>query len=505
MRAGAQAAHAHNGVAVGKGSVAEEYAEADPKHEASRRMAYTHYDRLTALDASFLELETSGVHMHVGALAICDPGPLVREDGGIDFEQLLRVVEAGLFRAPRFRQRLAEAPLTRHRIWVDDPHFNLLYHVRHTALPFPGDERRLKRLFGRIMSQKLDRSKPMWEIWFVEGLESGRLAVISKVHHCLIDGISGVDLLAAFMGMDSEHRPEPIEHRWLPRPAPGPLKLVSDEVVRQAGLPARIGRELVHSLRRPGQAFAGAAHTASGFGKGLRDAFTPASETSLNVPPGPHRRFDTTRFDLGVVREVKTRLQGTVNDVVLGCVTGAMRHFLRARGEAVSKLRDFRAFVPVSTRSADQRGTLGNRVVMVEVPLPVYEHDPRRRMEQIIERTREIKGSGRAEATELLVEISDWTAASLLARMTRMAASLRSFNLIVTNIPGPPLPVFMNGARLLEVYPMAPLYENQTLSVALFSYEQSLCWGFNADWDAVPDLHEFVEAIDREFETLRKL
>jgi WS/DGAT/MGAT family acyltransferase len=468
-------------------------------------MSYTHYDRLTALDASFLDLESTGVHMHVGSLATFDPGPLAREDGGVDFEQLLRLVEAGLFRAPRFRQKLARAPLSGHPIWVDDPHFNLLYHVRHTALPLPGDERRLKRLFGRIMSQKLDRSKPMWEIWFVEGLEGGRLAVISKVHHCLIDGISGVDLLAAFMGMNPEFRAEPNEHRWLPRPAPGRLKLVSDEILRQATLPTRIARELVHSLRTPGQAFAAATHTASGFGKGLRDAFTPASETSLNVSPGPHRRFDTTRFDLGVVREVKARLGGTLNDVVLGCVTGAIRHFLRARGEAVSKLDDFRAFVPVSTRSADQRGRLGNRVVMIEVPLPVSERDPRRRLEQISERTREIKVSGRAEATELMEEISDWTAASLLTGMTRLAASLRSFNLIVTNIPGPMGPVFMNGARLLEVYPMAPLYENQTLSVALFSYDQSLCWGFNADWDAVPDLHDFVAAIEREFETLRKL
>jgi WS/DGAT/MGAT family acyltransferase len=468
-------------------------------------MAYSHYDRLSALDASFLDLESPGVHMHVGSLGICDPGPLARADGGIDFEQLLRLVEAGLFRAPRFRQKLARAPLSGHPLWVDDPNFNLLYHVRHTALPFPGDARRLKRLFGRIMSQKLDRSRPMWEIWFVEGLEGGRLGVLSKVHHSMIDGISGVDLLAAFMGLDSEYRPDSIDHRWLPRPAPGPLKLASDEIRRQASLPVRMTRELVHSLRTPGQAFAGATHTASGFGKGLRDALTQASETSLNVPPGPHRRFDTARFDLGVVREVKTRLQGTLNDVVLGCVAGAVRHFLSARGEAVSKVRDFRAFVPISTRSAEERGTLGNRVVMVEVPLPVSESDPRRRMKQICERTRELKASGRAEATELLEEISDWTATSLLTRMTFMAASRRSFNLIVTNIPGPPRPVFMNGARLLGVYPLAPLYENQTLSVALLSYDQSLCWGFNADWDAVPDLHVFVEAIEREFETLRKL
>jgi WS/DGAT/MGAT family acyltransferase len=468
-------------------------------------MAYTHYDRLTALDASFLDLESTGVHMHVGSVGIFDPGPLVRADGVIDFDQILRVAEAGLFRAPRFRQKLAEAPLSGHRVWVDDPHFNIVYHVRHTALPFPGDERRLKRLFGRIMSQKLDRSKPMWELWIVEGLEGGRLAVISKVHHCLIDGISGVDLLSAFMGMDSEHRPDTVDHRWIPRPAPGALKLVSDELGRRVALPGRVAREFVRSLRRPREALAGAVHTASGFGQGLRDALTPASVTSLNVPLGPHRRFDWTRFDLGVVREVRTRLQGTLNDVVLGCVAGAVRRFLSDRSENVSELQDFRVFVPVSTRSEAERGTLGNRVAMIVVPLPVSEPDPRRRMQQITERTREIKASGRAEGTDLIEEISDWTTPSLLTGMSRLASSRRSSNLVVTNVPGPPHPVFMSGARMLESYPLVPLFDNQTLGVALFSYDKSLCWGFNACWDAVPDLHDFVQAIEREFETLRKL
>jgi WS/DGAT/MGAT family acyltransferase len=345
----------------------------------------------------------------------------------------------------------------------------------------------------------------MWELWFVEGLESGRLAVISKVHHCLIDGISGVDLLAAFMGTDPEHRPDTVDHRWIPRPAPGRLKLVSDEVGRRIGLPARVARGLTRSLRKPGEALGDAAHTASGFGQGLRDALTPASVTSLNRPLGPHRRFDWTRFDLGVVREVKTRLQCTLNDVVLGCVAGAVRRFLYDRGDAVSEIQDFRTFVPVSTRSQAERGTLGNRVAMIVVPLPVAEPDPRRRIQQIAERTREIKSSGRVEGTDLLEVVSDWTTPSLLTGMSRMAASRRSFNLVVTNVPGPSYPVYMNGARMLESYPLVPLFENQTLGVALFSYDKSLCWGFNADWDAVPDLHDFALAIEREFETLRKL
>jgi WS/DGAT/MGAT family acyltransferase len=480
----------------------EEYHRQKTKGE---RVAYTHYDRLTALDASFLDLESTGVHMHVASVGIFDPGPLAREDGSIDFDQVLRVTEAGLFRAPRFRQKLGAVPVTGHPIWVDDPHFNVTYHVRHTALPHPGDERRLKRLVGRIVSQKLDRTKPMWELWIVEGLEGGRFAVISKVHHCLIDGISGVDLLAAFMGADSDHRPEVLDHRWLPRPEPGALELVADEVGRRASIPFRLARTLGRTLRRPGSSIEGAAHTASGFGRGLADSLSPASETSLNKPIGPHRRFDWTRFDLGIVKEIRTRVGGTLNDVVLGCVSGGVRRFLLDRGEDVSAIEDFRVFVPVSTRSEDQRGRLGNRVAMIVVPLPVNEPDPRKRMACITERTKEIKGSGRAEGTDLLEEISDWTTTSILTSMSRLAASRRSFNMVVTNVPGPPMPVFLNGARLQESYPLVPLFENQTLGVALFSYDKSLFWGFNADWDAVPDLHQFVQAVDQEFETLRKL
>jgi WS/DGAT/MGAT family acyltransferase len=467
-------------------------------------VAYTHYDRLTALDSSFLDLESTGVHMHVASVGIFDPGPLLREDGGIDFDQVLRVTEAGLFRAPRFRQKLASVPVTGHPVWVDDPHFNLLYHVRHTSLPLPGDERRLKRLVGRIVSQKLDRTKPMWELWFVEGLEGGRVALISKVHHCLIDGISGVDLLGAFMGSDPDRRLELVEHRWIPRPPPGPLQLMRDEVGRRASLPGRLASSLVRSLQKPSETWSEASHAASGFGEGLLDAVTPASDTPLNVPIGPHRRFDWTRFELSAVKEVKERLGGTLNDVVLACVAGAVRSFLEQRGEDVSEL-DFRVFVPVSTRTSEQRGQLGNRVSMLVVPLPVNEPDPRVRIERIAKRTAELKSSGRAEGTELIEELSDLTTTSLLTGFSRLAASRRSYNLVVTNVPGPSAPIYMNGARLLESYPLVPLYENQALGIALLSYDGALCWGFNADWDAIPDLHDFVQAVDVEFETLRKL
>jgi len=467
-------------------------------------MAYSYFDRLSALDASFLALESEGVHMHVGTVATFEAGPLATPDGGIDFDAILETCEAGLRRAPRFRQKLATTPVLGQPVWVDDPDFNLLYHVRHTALPLPGDERRLKRLTGRIQSQKLDRTKPMWELWFVEGLAGGRFAIISKVHHCLIDGISGVDLLAAFMGPNEEFAPSPSDHRWMPRPAPGPVGLLASEVSRRLGAPGRALRGLASSVQNPEENFESAVHTATGFIEGLAKSFSPASETPLNVPIGPHRRFDWTRFDLAAVREVKQKLGGTLNDVVLACVSGAVRKYLQREGVEVDEI-DFRAFLPVSTRTENQRGTLGNKVSMLVAQLPVDESDPRARVEKIRAETRELKKSGQAAGTEVIEELSNWTSTSLLTGLSRLAASQRSYNMVVTNVPGPQFPVFLNGARMDESYPLVPLFENQALGVALFSYDGGLYWGFNADWEAVPDLHEFVLAVEQEFEVLRKL
>jgi WS/DGAT/MGAT family acyltransferase len=467
-------------------------------------LAYTHHDRLTALDASFLDLESPGVHMHVGSVGIFEAGPLLRPDGGIDFPQIAAVVESALPRAPRFRQKLARVPLTGHPIWVDDEHFNLLYHLRHTALPLPGDERRLKRLAGRIMSQKLDRAKPMWELWFVEGLEGGRFAVISKIHHCLIDGISGVDLLASFMGRDPEHRAERVDHRWLPRPRPGPLGLLARDVGRRTALPGRILSSAVTALRRPGSTLEQTSRTAAGLAQTLGKAFSPASETPLNVPIGPHRRFDWTRMDLGAMREVRARVAGTVNDVALACVAGAVRGWLTARGAKLEGI-DFRALVPVSTRGAAQRGRLGNRVSTLLARLPVDEPDPRQRLLRVIDETRRLKTSGQVQGSEALEEISDWTIAGLLTTVSRLAAARRAFNLVVTNVPGPQFPVFLHGARLLASYPLVPLFENQALGVAILGYDGALYWGFDADWDALPDLHEFVLAVESELELLRKI
>ncbi|MDP6979683.1 MAG: wax ester/triacylglycerol synthase family O-acyltransferase [Myxococcota bacterium] len=467
-------------------------------------MAYASYERLTALDSTFLDLESPSVHMHVGSIGILDPGPLVDETGTIDFDQILNVVDSAMRRIPRLCQTLVRTPVTQHPVWVDDKHFNVLYHVRQTSLPRPGDERQLKRLAGRIMSEKLDEKKPLWEMWFVEGLEGGKVAIISKIHHCLIDGISGIDILAAFLDKDADVRHLPDDHRWLPRSAPTPLRLLTDEVQRRASIPGKLASKFTEALRRPKSTIDDGSHLAAGLFRTLRKSFTSGSETPFNVPIGPHRRFDWTRFDLDIVREVRTRMGGTINDVALACVAGAVRRYFE-RHEIETRELDFRAFLPVSTRKESERGRLGNHVSLLVAPLPVGEPDARKRVERVIEETRELKHSGEAEGTDLLEQVSDWTVPALLSAMSRMAATQRAFNLVVTNVPGPPFPVYLSGARMLATYPVVPLFENQALGIALMSYDGALFWGFNSDWDVVPDLHDFVNDIEQEFELLRKL
>lgn len=467
-------------------------------------MSYTHYDRLSALDATFLEIETPNVHMHVGSVHLFDGGPLRTPEGGLDFERVRALSEPALRRSARFRQRLERIPVFGHPVWVDDGRFRLEYHLRHTSLPEPGDARQLKRLAGRIFSQKLDPNRPLWEMWFVEGLEDGRFALILKAHHCMIDGISGADLLAGYIQGAPDSETEPDLPRWVQRPAPSPAKLVSDELMRRASLPAKAVRAGLTAMRAPLRALEEARGSASAVAEALGAGLGSASATPLNDDIGPYRRFDWTRFELAAVKEVKSRLGGTVNDVVIAIVAGAMRRFLQRRSVDVDSL-DFRAMMPVNVRREDQHGKLGNRVAFLMARLPVDEKDPARRLARVIEATRGLKDSSTVEGTELLEEISDWTATALFAGVSRLAAKTRSYNMVVTNVPGPQFPISILGAKMEEIYPLVPLFSNQALGIAVFSYDGTLFWGFNADWDAVPDLHDLVEMVQDEFETLRKL
>ncbi len=466
-------------------------------------MRYTHYDRLSALDATFLAIEDADVHMHVGAVGIFDAAPLTTADGALDIDRIQESAEAALCRNPRFRQRLATIPLFAHPVWVDDERFRLSYHLRHTCLPRPGSVRLLKRLAGRIMSQQLDRGKPLWEMWFVEGLPENRFAVITKVHHCMIDGVSGIDLLGTLMRPEADASLEP-SAQWIPRQVPGAARLLFDELTRRATLPLALLRSGAEALASPLERLGAVGDVLTGLAEALRMGISSASATPLNTDIGPHRRFDWTRVDLEAVRDVKRRLGGTVNDVVLAVVAGVMRRFLRGRGVRVDGL-DFRVLVPVSIRTEAQWGTLGNRVSFLVAPLPLDERDPIRRLARVTEATERLKGSKQVLGAEVLEEISDWTTSTLFAQYSRLGAATRAYNLVVTNVPGPQVPVFLLGARMLETYPLVPLFTNQALGIALFSYDGGLFWGFNADWDAVPDLHDVVAAVETEVALLHEV
>lgn len=461
-----------------------------------------HYERLSALDASFLQIEDACTHMHVAVTLLFEPGPLATPDGGLDVERLRSYIESRLVYIPRYRQRLEYIPYEQHPVWVDDDRFNLFYHVRHTSLPRPGSERQLKRLCGRILSQKLDVTKPLWEIWVIEGVEGGRFALVAKAHHCMVDGVSGVDLLTAILSPTADDGFVPSE-RWQPRPAPSRGELVAGELWRRAAMPLDVVRAAAHAVSEPGKVLSEALETAAGFVNVLGENGSPAAATPINPDRiGPHRRFDWLRLDLDEVKAVKRRLGGTLNDVVLATVVGALRRFLPARGVTLDAL-DFRALVPVSVRASSERGSLGNKVSQMITRLPVDERDPYRCLQRVNETTTRLKHSHQVEASEWLEDFDDWSGLGIMSQVMRLSSHRRMFNLVVTNVPGPPVPLYLLGARLLAAFPGVPLFTNQALGIALFSYTDGLYWGISADWDAVPDLHEFVLALEQSFAELR--
>ncbi len=472
-------------------------------------MANTFYERLSAMDAMFLEIEDENVHMHMGGIGIFDAAPLRGPDGGIDLDLIMRFAEAKLHKSPRLRQKLAKIPLFDQPVWVDDPHFNLAYHVRHTALPPPGSERQLKRTAGRILSQTLDLNKPPWETWIIEGLEGDRFAVLSKLHHCMADGMSSGDLAGLLMGL--EPRSEAKEPRaWVPREAPDEAEMVAAEAWRRTTAPLSMLRDAAERREKeegertpPGfrESLEWLGNLARGAARAAESGLMAASETPLNVPIGPHRRFDWVQLDLLTVKRLGHAAGGKLNDGVLALVSGAVRSFLQGRGEDLNELT-FRAAVPVNARTQADDGKLGNRVSSLVVELPIDEPDPWKRLERIVATTQELKGAGESQAIDVVNRMAELLPAGAMAGISR--AGNRAVNMIVTNVPGPRTPIYMLTAPLLESYPVVPLMANQALNIAIFSYQDGLFLGFFADWDAVPDLHAFVESIPEELEALSK-
>jgi len=469
-------------------------------------MAYSYFERLSALDNSFLAIEDGISHMHIGAVAIFEGGVFTTADGGVDIERVRQMIRTDLHRIPRYRQRLRRTPLFDQPVWVDDDRFNLAYHVRHTHLPKPGDDRQLKRLAARVMSQELDRGKPLWEMWVVEGLSEGRFAIITKAHHCMIDGVGSVHLTGSMMRATPDVDPRFDEEppRWMPRPAPSPTELLLAELGHRTTMPWKAFVAAGRAALRPWAALAGVREVAGDLAESLGAGLSSASPTPFNVEIGPHRRFDWTVADLNALKAVRKRYEGTVNDVVLSILAGALGTFLRRRGTDPSHL-DFRVMVPVNVRDDATRQDLGNRVAMMVVKLPVGERDPAQRLQRTIEETRRVKQSRQAAGVRLIETFSDAAAPALMVQFARVTTMARPFNLVTTNVPGPPIPVYVAGARMLACFPLVPLYANQALGVALFSYDGRLHWGFNADWDALPDLHDLVRTVEHEIVAMQDL
>ncbi|CAG0964746.1 diacylglycerol O-acyltransferase [Myxococcaceae bacterium] len=452
-----------------------------------------YYERLSALDASFLFLEDANNHMHVGGILLLDERPLRNERGGLDIARIRGTIATRLHRVPRFRQKLSEVPGERHPIWIDDDRFNLEYHVRHSALPRPGNEEMLKALIGRIMSQQLDRGKPLWEMWFVEGLEGDRVALITKTHHCMIDGVAGAELISVLL--DPAENVAPIApDDWKPRPAPSTARLLGDALLHRAAQPVQAFDALREAWDAPGRAGRAVRDALEGVAEVLSPALHSASETPLNRQLGPHRRYELIAHRVADYKRVKDLLGGTLNDVVLATVAGALRGFFQKRGLDVDRL-EVRAMVPVSVRAKDGRAGLGNQISQMVAALPIHVAEPEERLANVRRVMAGLKESKQALGGRVLTGLGEWTVPNVLVQAVRMTVRSRPYNLVVTNVPGPQLPLYLLGSRMLASYPVAPLTPGQALNVALFSYDGGLYWGLNADWDALADLPVLAEEI----------
>ncbi|MDJ0925504.1 MAG: wax ester/triacylglycerol synthase family O-acyltransferase [Acidimicrobiia bacterium] len=463
-----------------------------------------HYERLSYLDNSFLALESPNTHMHVAGIVVFDAGPLRSAGGGIDIDRVHALIESKLHLIPRYRQRLAWVPLERHPVWVDDETFDLDYHVRHYRLPEPGSFDQLRTLVGIMMSTQLDRSKPLWEFNIVEGLEGDRFAIVSKIHHCMIDGVAGVDLMAVLLNLaPTEDVGESIP--FAPRRAPSGSELFVRETARRTGRALEAMKSLRQMAEDARGLVADGAHRTRAAGYSLASGWlTKASSTPLNGKVGAARLFGTLQTPLSRVKEIKNTMSATVNDVILATVAGGVRKYLvDNKGFDVDGV-DFRAMAPVSVRSQDQRGTLGNQVAMWLVALPVGEADPLRRIEAVQQATQHLKVTDQALGASTLVRLSAGAPATLVSLASRLATGVRPFNLTVTNVPGPQFPLYLLGSQMLESYPLVPLWQEHGVGVALFSYAGTVFWGLNADYDVVPDVDDFANAIDGAFDELHE-
>jgi diacylglycerol O-acyltransferase len=444
-----------------------------------------HRDRLSGLDASFLQLEQGPTHMHVASTTLFEGPPPAYEDFRDHIASRLHLV-------PRFRQKLRFVPFAQGRpVWVDDPRLNLDYHVRHTALPPPGTEEQLRTLAARIFSQRLDRTKPVWEMWLVDGLEGGRFAIVAKTHHALVDGVSGVDITTVLFDLDREPQQIAEPDQWLPQPEPSAAQLLADALVERLASPSAIVRGARGALQAPRRMAGAAVEGLEAAGAFIRTGLA-APHSPFNRPIGPYRRFAWVRADLAELKRIKGEAGGTVNDVILAAVTGALARNLRSRGESTRDL-ELRAMVPISVRAEEEHGALGNRVSAMMAPLPVWCDDPLERLRTVSRRMGDLKSSRQAVGASLLTEASDFAPPTIAAQAARLQSRQRFFNLVVTNVPGPQFPLYLLGRELLDVFPMVPLAGNQTVCFGVMSYNGRVNFGITADYDAMPALERLAD------------
>ncbi len=461
------------------------------------------YDRLSSLDASFLHLERPEYPMHVGAVSVLEGAPFFDGDGRFRIADVRDLVLSRLPLMPRFRRRLMSVPYEQGRpIWVDDDRFDITYHVRHTALPRPGTWEQLVALTTRVQEGLLDRDRPLWEIWLVEGVEDGKVALIQKTHHALIDGVSGVDVATLLLDVNPECTPTPVSE-WRPEPAPTPSQLLLDTLHERVTEPAEIVRSMRSMLRGPRRAVERAKEITQSMSTMVtRDAIAP--RTSLNTLTGRHRRLAVVRVPLSDVKEIRKGLGGTVNDVVLAGVSGGLRRLFLHRADETEDLQ-LRVLCPVSVRSEDQRGALGNKVSAMFVNLPVDNRPAVERLQAISAQTADLKERRQAVGAEMLLGMTEYMAPTLMSLAARVVHRQPFFNLIVTNVPGPQQPFYLMGARLLEAFPIVPLTRNLSIVVGILSYDGILHFGLWGDRDAAADIEVLGSGIDDAFTELLKI
>jgi diacylglycerol O-acyltransferase len=463
-------------------------------------------DRLTALDSTFLHLEDhSSAHMHVASV-------MVFEGEAPTLKQLVEHIQGRLHLVPRYRQRLAFVPFGQGRpVWADDPHFNAYYHIRHTALPKPADDAALKRLAGRLFSQRLDRSKPLWEMWLVQSMSGGRFALIAKTHHALVDGISGVDITTVLFDTAAEPVPSSPPTPWSAKPLPGQAKLLGEALVERSTVPAEMARGARALLRAPRRAVSQVKDGLTSVGATtLAGINAPAPPSPFNVDIGPHRRYTFVDAQLAEFKAIKDSLGGTLNDVVLASVSLALGRYLRSHGHDTEGL-ELKAMVPVSVRSKAQRGgaprreaVVGNQVAAMWAPLPVGVENPAEALRKISTAMEDLKRGGQAVGAQVLTNLAGFAPPTILSQAARLQARQPFFNLVVTNVPGPQFPLYLLGRRLLVLYPVVPLAQRQALGIAVMSYDGHLGFGLLGDYDALPELDEIAGELEAAITSLAR-